>query len=58
MLFGLNSSIATLASQLIGMEKVADTGMYLNGGRIVNAVIAVPMILCLVFSEAILLSWG
>ena len=40
------------------MGKIEECGMYVNAGRICNAVVSIPMILVLYYSDAILLSWG
>jgi Na+-driven multidrug efflux pump len=55
---GLNVAITTFGSQLQGMGKIRECGMYLNGGRMLNILMSIPMMIVLGFSYRILISWG
>lgn len=56
MLVGFNAVITTFISQLRGMGRTPDCVYYLNGGRIVNFILCIPLMVVLGFSNPILLA--
>jgi Na+-driven multidrug efflux pump len=58
LMIGMNSAITTFGSQLRGMGKLRDVGIYLNAGRFVVIGLGIPIMLCLYFAENILLALG
>ena len=55
---GMNVAITTFGAQLFGMGRIRESGMYLNGGRMLNIAMSIPMMLVLAFSYQILTSWN
>jgi Na+-driven multidrug efflux pump len=55
---GMNSTITTFASQLIGMGQIKRSGKYLNAARLITVGLAIPIMILLWFSEELLLAVG
>lgn len=58
LMIGMNTAITTFGSQLKGMGRMREIGVYLNAGRFVAVALGIPIMLCLYFSENILVAIG
>jgi Na+-driven multidrug efflux pump len=58
LMIGMNTAITTFGSQLKGMGRMQEIGIYLNAGRCISFCLGIPIMLCLYYSENILLAIG
>lgn len=57
-LLGINGATATLVSQSYGVGELALCGVYLNRGRIILAIVYIPICAIFFFTEPILIAIG
>ena len=55
---GMNQAMTTFGSQLKGMGKVREIGLYLNAGRLIVIALAIPITALLMSSYNILIALG
>ena len=57
-LVGMNGAVETLVAQAYGAGDLRICGVYLNRGRMINTVIAIPLIILIYLSRTLLAELG
>ena len=58
LMVGMMMAINTFGSQLRGMKRLRELGIYLNGARMIAVILTIPIVCFLYFSESILIAIG